>query len=79
MSDDTAARDRLTARQCRERARLIRRQAEDTGDRPTVREQLLYLAEKYEQLADSMERARFNQAAAELLQIDGGASGKRDG
>jgi hypothetical protein len=55
MSDDTAARDRLTAQQYRERARLIRRQAEDTADRPTVREQLLDLAEKYEQIADSME------------------------
>ena len=55
MSDDTAARDRLTAQQYRERAGLIRRQAEDTVDRPMVREQLLDLAEKYEQLADSME------------------------
>ena len=55
MSDDTAARGRLTAQQYRERARLIRRQAEDAVDRPTVREQLLDLAEKYEQIADSME------------------------
>ncbi len=55
MSDDTAARDRLTAQQYRERARLIRRQAEETVDRPTVQEQLLYLAEKYEQLADRMQ------------------------
>jgi hypothetical protein len=54
MSNDTAARGRLTAQQYRERARLIRRQAEDTVDRPTVREQLLDLAEKYEELADSM-------------------------
>jgi hypothetical protein len=59
MSDDTGARDRLTAQQYRERARLIRRQAEDAVDRPTVREQLLNLAEKYEQLADSMEPSRW--------------------
>ena len=54
MSDDTGAWDRLTAEQYRARARLIRRQAENTVDRPTVREQLLDLAEKYEELADSM-------------------------
>jgi hypothetical protein len=56
MSDDTAARDRLTAQQHRERARLIRRQAEDTVDRPTVRQQLLNIAEQYEELADSVEQ-----------------------
>jgi hypothetical protein len=40
-----------------ERAKIIRRQAETMS--ADVRRQFLDIAEKYEQLADSMKRARF--------------------
>jgi hypothetical protein len=52
MSDDTAAQDRLTAQQYRERANLIWRQAATMDG--TLRRQLLVLADQYDLLADSM-------------------------
>ena len=52
---DTAARGRLTAQQYRERARLIRRQAEEIQwIAQRCGSSSLDLAEKYEKLADSM-------------------------
>jgi hypothetical protein len=57
MSDDTAARDRLTAQQYRERANLIRRQAATMDG--TVRRQLLALADQFDHLADSIEPSRW--------------------
>jgi uncharacterized protein with GYD domain len=55
MSDNTAARD-PAAQQYRERAKVIRRQAETMGG--TVRRQLLVLADQYDRLADGIERPR---------------------
>jgi len=57
MSDDTAAQDRLTAQQYRERANLIRRQAATMDG--TLRRQLLALADQFDHRADSIEPSRW--------------------
>ena len=57
MANDAGQLHPATAEQYREQAKLIRRQAETLGN-ADVRRQVLDIAERYEELADSMDRSR---------------------
>ena len=57
MADDADRLHPATAEQYRERAKLIRRQAE-TLSNADVRRRVLDIAEKYDEVAYSIERAR---------------------